>query len=94
MIEIHLYGQLRTLVSDSIASEDTVLQLAWPESQTLQTLLTKLDLTPADIGVCFINGSLAKLTTEIRDGDRVGLFPFNMKLIDGGMHLKHHPYRR
>ncbi|MBD3157443.1 MAG: hypothetical protein GF309_01520 [Candidatus Lokiarchaeota archaeon] len=54
----------------------------------------KLDLDASEIGDCFINGKLARLSDPIEDGDRIGLFPFNMKLIDGGMHLRYHPQRR
>jgi hypothetical protein len=46
------------------------------------------------MGDCFINGKLARQSDRVEDGDRIGLFPFNMRLIDGGMELKYSPHRR
>ncbi len=94
MIEIRLYGQLRSLVSGSKADEDTILMCRHKPGETFEAFLRRLDLEPDIIGDCFINGVVAKPSDVITDGDRVGLFPFNMALIDGGMHLKFHPHRR
>jgi hypothetical protein len=94
MIELHLYGRLRLLVPNSKASEDTILKCDFKENETFEVFLKRIGLEPDDIGDCFINGNLARLNDILVDGDRVGLFPFNMKLIDGGMHLKFHPQRR
>jgi len=94
MIEIHLYGNLRELVSGSNASEDTVLMQEHIENETFAQLITRLSLKPTDLGDCFINGNLAKADYALADGDRVGLFPFNMVLLCGGQHLKGHGYTR
>ncbi len=94
MIEIHLYGNLRALVSGSNASEDTVLKLEFVENETFAQFTGRLGLTPADLGDCFINGNLAKADYVLADGDRIGLFPFNMVLLCGGQHLKGHGYTR
>lgn len=94
MIEIHLYGALRKLVEGSNASEDTLMLLDFEEGETFRELIERIGIETNKIGDCFVNGLLAKEGDLIRDGDRVGLFPFNMVLIDGGMHLKFHPNRR
>lgn len=94
MIEIRIYGRLRSLVPGSKASENTVLEKEAKPDETFEDLLERLDLNSSQIGDCFINGTLARVSDPIEDGDRVGLFPFNMRLIDGGMHLKYHPQRR
>jgi hypothetical protein len=94
MIEVHLYGRLRDLVPGSKADEDTVLSCDFVEGETFINLLKRLGLSAHDIGDCFINGTLVRETQVIADDDRIGLFPFNMVLIDGGMHLKYHPQRR
>jgi hypothetical protein len=94
MINVHLYGRLRSLVPNAKASEDTILKCKFKENETFEYFLARLGLQLDDIGDCFINGNLAQITDTLSDGDRVGLFPFNMKLIDGGMHLKFHPQRR
>jgi hypothetical protein len=94
MIEIHLYGNLRTLVSGSKASEDTLLRLEFVPNETFTQLVTRLGLESGDLGDCFINGNLAKPTHVMEDNDRVGLFPFNMVLLCGGQHLKGHGYTK
>ncbi len=94
MIEIHLYGKLRKLVEGSSASDDTLMLLDFEEEETFRELIERIGIEKNKIGDCFVNGLLAREDDLIRDGDRVGLFPFNMVLIDGGMHLKFHPNRR
>jgi hypothetical protein len=81
-------------VPDSKASEDTILKCEFKENETFETFVARLGLQLDDVGDCFINGNLARMTDVLSNGDRVGLFPFNMKLIDGGLHLKFHPQRR
>jgi molybdopterin converting factor small subunit len=92
MIEIHLYGTLRDLVKGSCASEDTVLCVEYNRGETFEQLVTRLGLVRKDLGDCFINGTLAKSTDVLSDGDRVGLFPFNMRLLCGGQYLKGHGF--
>jgi molybdopterin converting factor small subunit len=94
MIEIHLYGNLRSIVSGSQANEDTVLTVEYIENETFAQLAARLDLKSSDLGDCFINGNLVKTGHVMADGDRVGLFPFNMVLLCGGQHLKGHGYTR
>jgi hypothetical protein len=94
MIEIHLYGCLRELVKGSRPDEDTVLYREFTSVQSFAQLISNLGLSPDDIGDCFINGTLAKHDDFIHDGDRIGLFPFNMVLLCGGQHLKGHGYTR
>jgi hypothetical protein len=94
MIEIHLYGKLRSLVPGSSASEDTTMMLEFVENETFAQLVQRLGLKPDDIGDCFINGNLAKSEHVLKDGDRLGVFPFNMVLLCGGQHLKGHGYTK
>ncbi|MDF1539344.1 MAG: hypothetical protein P1Q69_10630 [Candidatus Thorarchaeota archaeon] len=92
MIDIHLYGRLRKLVKGSTASEDTVLHLDAIANETYSQIISRLGLTMKDMGDCFLNGTLVKPDDIIKDGDRLGLFPFNMVLLCGGQHLKGHGY--
>jgi molybdopterin converting factor small subunit len=94
MIEIHLYGKLRSMVSNSKASEDTIMKLEYVEGETFEQFVVRLGLKPEDLGDCFINGNLAKKNHQLSDGDRIGLFPFNMVLLCGGQHLKGHGYTK
>ena len=81
MIEIHLYGKLRSLIPGSSASEDTTMMLDFHENETFIQLIQRLGLQEEDLGDCFINGNLAKKGHIMKDGDRLGLFPFNMVLL-------------
>jgi molybdopterin converting factor small subunit len=94
MIEIHLYGLLRAIVSGSTASEETVLKIESRDVEKFQEFVSRLGLDISELGDCFINGNLALQSDAVKDGDRVGLFPFNMCLIDGGMELKFSPHKR
>jgi molybdopterin converting factor small subunit len=94
MIEVRLYGVLREIVPNSSASEDTILHVEAQEDETFHNLVQRLGLESRDIGDCFINGKLARSSDIIAEGDRVGLFPHSMRLIDGGMELKYSPHKR
>ena len=95
MIELHLYGNLRKLASERFScSEDTVLNLKHVKDESFEGLVKRLNLKPTDLGDCFIDGTLAKKDTIIKDEARVALFPFNMVLLCGGQHLKGHGYTR
>lgn len=90
MIELHLYGRFRELVPGSHADEDTVLRCEYFPGETFEGLVKRLGIDTRDIGDCFVNGNLAKLSVVMKNEDRVGLFPFNMRLIDGGQYIKGH----
>jgi len=94
MLEIHLYGCLKELVENSRPDEDTILWKDYVEDETFAGLVSRLGLKPEDLGDCFINGTLAKKEHTLKDGDRVGMFPFNMVLLCGGQHLKGHGYTK
>lgn len=94
MLEIHLYGNLRAMVQGSSPSEDTVLTCKHETGETFSELVHRLGLTMMELGDCFINGALAKPSDVLKDGDRIGLFPFNMVLLCGGQHLKGHGFTR
>ena len=91
-IEIHLYGNLRILVSESRPDEDTILSYDFVEGETLADMIKNLGLKKEDLGDCFLNGTLAKPSNILSNNDRVGLFPFNMRLLCGGQHLKGHGF--
>jgi hypothetical protein len=93
MIEVHLYGLLKKMVPGSKANEDTILLVKAEGGETFQEFIYRLTIEISYIGDCIINGKLANHTDIIKSGDRVGLFPYNMRLIDDGMELKFSPYR-
>lgn len=94
MIEVHLYGILRMIVPGSTPNENTVLYVESRKDEEFQHFIRRIGLDFTKLGDCFINGVLAISTDIVQSGDRVGLFPFNMRLIDGGMELKYSPHKR
>ena len=85
---------MREMVPGSNATEDTILLIKSEDDETFREMIHRLGLNFSRIGDCFINGKLANHEDIVRNGDRVELFPYNMRLIDGGMELKFSPYRR
>lgn len=92
MIETHLYERLKQLVPGSSLAEDTILMSDYKEGETFAQYVERLELKMSELGDCFINGTLAKPSDIISDGDRIALFPFNMRLLCGGQHIKGHGY--
>lgn len=73
MIEIYLYGDLKTLVRSSIPDADTILLFDYVEGEHFQELLNRLGLNQDDVGTCYINNKLAVSENVIRDGDTIEL---------------------
>lgn len=92
MLEVHLYGVLRSIVENSKSSEDTIMIVDFVEGETFVEFIERLGLAKEELGDCFIDGTLAKSNDVIRDNVRIALFPFNMVLLCGGQHLKGHGY--
>ena len=45
------------------------------QGETITSLLAKLGIPEKDVTLFFINAARAYLESEVKDGDRVGLFP-------------------
>jgi sulfur carrier protein ThiS len=43
--------------------------------ETVRSLLVKLGIPEKDVALMFINSARAYFESEVRDGDRVGIFP-------------------
>lgn len=82
MIEVHLYGQLRRAAAQSGVHRPSI---TWVELQegTVAQILASLGLEQAEVGNVFINGRYvyAALDLTLRSGDRVGIFPANMRML-------------
>ncbi|MBD3408311.1 MAG: hypothetical protein GF411_19465 [Candidatus Lokiarchaeota archaeon] len=79
-------------MDNSRVTEDTKMELEHIEGETFIQLIHRIGLEKKDLGDCFRNGNLVKDDEVLDDGDRIGLFPFNMVLLCGGQHLKGHGY--
>lgn len=58
MVEIHLYGSLRRLAIDPRRDRDSVARLEPEPGETVETILERLGVRPADLSHVFLNGAL------------------------------------
>lgn len=82
MIEVHLYGHLRRA---AVKSGVHCPSIAWVdmEEATVAQVLEALGIDRAEVSNIFINGRYtpAALVQIVRSGDRLGMFPTNMRLL-------------
>ena len=74
-IRISLYANLRSRRPD-LADRGSVATKA----ATIGELLAELDIAEKEAAIVFVNDKRAGLSSELRDGDRVGIFP----ILGGG----------
>jgi len=82
-ILIKLYGKLRENV------EDVGLEKGLPVTYSIEDnsihfiydILEKYGINGKELSHIFVNGRYSGIGKEVRDGDRVGLFPKNMALM-------------
>ncbi|HAZ27455.1 TPA: molybdopterin synthase sulfur carrier subunit [Candidatus Acetothermia bacterium] len=72
-VEIRLYADLGRHTPDLRVGEPR--SVAVPAGTTVGDLLTKLGILPEVVRLVFVNGAARPLDWELRDGDRVGIFP-------------------
>jgi hypothetical protein len=61
-VEIHLYGSLRRYAPDSRPDRESVVQLESQPGETVETVLERLGISPAEVYHIFLNGAI--LTTR------------------------------
>ena len=79
-VEVWLYGPVAKYGGEQNRGSYAELHLEFPAGSTVQDLLDHLELPPEELGITFINGSLAALPgldsgreVVLQDGDRVGI---------------------
>ena len=82
-ILIKLYGNLREKVKDTDLEIGLpiTLNVAGNEIHTVLDILDKFNIEDNEISHIFVNGKYCGPGKEVRDGDRVGLFPKKMALM-------------
>jgi molybdopterin converting factor small subunit len=68
-IQIKLFANLQEFMPPSAEN------FAIEAGTTVSGLLQQLDLPPEKVKLVFINGARAELTSVLKGGDRVGIFP-------------------
>lgn len=82
MIEVHLYGWLRRHAAQSSVQRPSIAWVDLPEG-TVAQVLGILGIERQAVGNVFINGRYdpAALERIVRSGDRIGVFPTNMRML-------------
>ena len=82
MIEIHLYGKLRRFADEQHPTSDSVVHAPAQEGDTIQGVLERLGIPMEEVGSnIFLNWQYSALTREVKDGDRLAVFPDDMQLL-------------
>jgi len=82
MIEIHLYGKLRRFAPNQDPAEDSVVHIPAKNGDTILDILGRLGIPLREIGSnIFLNWQYSELNREVRDGDRLAVFPDDMQLL-------------
>jgi molybdopterin converting factor small subunit len=82
-ILIKLYGNLREKVKDTDLEKGfpITFNIEGNEIHTVLDILDKFNIEDNEISHIFVNGKYCGPGKEVRDGDRVGLFPKKMALM-------------
>ena len=90
MLTVHLYGKLRKLASNPNPSANSIVEIPFRSGETLKDCIERLGIQIQDTGELFINHVLSDPHEIIpRDESRLGIFPVDMQLIDGGLYLRY-----
>ena len=79
---IKLYGKLRENVKDVDLEKGLPVTFNIEDSNVrfVYDILKKYGINENELSHIFVNGKYCGIGKEVRDGDRVGLFPKNMAL--------------
>jgi molybdopterin converting factor small subunit len=82
MIEIHLYGKLRRFANEQDPTSDSVLHVPVKGEETIEDIVRRIGIPREELGRnIFLNGQISALSRNVKDGDRLGLFPWDMSLL-------------
>jgi molybdopterin converting factor small subunit len=82
-ILVKLFGDLRKKIEGSDVSHSLPLNLHLDSDGiiTIADILDNYGIEKEETGHLFVNGVYSGFKKKVKDGDRVGLFPSNMKLL-------------
>ncbi len=80
-VEVRLYGKLRRFGTLKEVNSDSTVAVEVSEGETVQAVLRRLGVAREEVSNIFLNGRLAGPEQEVKDGDRMGLFPRDMSLL-------------
>lgn len=82
-IKIKLYGDLRQKFpqTDSTGGAPVTLNIKSEEISTINAILNKFNITKEEISHIFVNNKFSGIENQLKDGDRIGIFPKRMGII-------------
>ncbi|UCC18930.1 MAG: MoaD/ThiS family protein [Promethearchaeota archaeon] len=82
-ILVKLYGDLRGKISQSKSDPalPTTLHIEIDEIKTVTDVLNKLNIIQEEVSHVFLNNKYSTFGEEIKNRDRIGIFPKRMGLI-------------
>ena len=80
-LEVRLYGKLRRFAAQKEVSSDSFIMVEVPAGETVEGVLERIGVAREEVSNVFLNGRLAGLEQQVKDGDRLGLFPPDMSLL-------------
>lgn len=82
MIEVHLYGKLRRFIDNQDPTCDSIIYTPVEEGDTIEDAIRHIGIPLEAVGSnIFLNGEYSALGREVKDGDRLGVFPNDMQLL-------------
>lgn len=72
-IDVNLYATLASRLPENCAGNSCVLDME--EGASIEDLLTLLSIAPDEPKIVFLNGIHAQPGRELKEGDRVAVFP-------------------
>ena len=82
MIELHLYGKLRRFTDNRNPSRDSIASVPVKNGDSIETIVQRIGIPLEEVGTnIFLNGEYSALSRKVSDGDRLGVFPDDMKLL-------------
>jgi molybdopterin converting factor small subunit len=82
-IKIKLYGDLRDKIPqiNNIGGAPITLNIKYEEINSIIDILNKYNIKLDEISHIFINSKYSGIEHQVKDGDRIGIFPKRMGII-------------
>ena len=82
MVEVHLYGKLRRFTDNQDPSQDSIINIPVNNSVSIESIVRRIVIPFEELGSnIFLNGEYSALERKVSNGDRLGIFPDDMKLL-------------
>lgn len=82
MVEVHLYGKLRRFTDNQDPSQDSIINIPVNNGDSIESIVRRIGIPFEELGSnIFLNGEYSALERKVSNGDRLGIFPDDMKLL-------------